>query len=115
MCATFSQHAESNLRKEDSALNALSGLLAILDAVSRANTAALVQNDVTVILPELFIFSTLVPAIYPSSTPDSQYRLAADILSRNLASLSEDVREHALAAVEQRLQDILLDTSVPVK
>ncbi|GJE86513.1 hypothetical protein PsYK624_025930 [Phanerochaete sordida] len=115
ICSTFAQHAETSLRTQDPAAASLPSLLSILDIITQSDILPLAKDDVTAILPDLFLFSTLVPTLYPSSTLDPQYRLAGDILSRNLTGLASDLRQCVLAVVQQRLQNLLLDLSVPLK
>ncbi|EKM56485.1 uncharacterized protein PHACADRAFT_92839 [Phanerochaete carnosa HHB-10118-sp] len=115
ICSTFAQHAEASLREEDTAAGSLPALFTLLDIVTQGDVMSLASGDIISILPKLFLFSALVPTLHPSSTLQPQYHLAGDILSRSWVGLPEDIRHHVSAVVQQRLQDILLDLSVPIK
>jgi E3 ubiquitin-protein ligase listerin len=115
VCATVAQHAQSCLRKADLDAPSLGNLLSLLDIVTKSSIFSLVQEELTSILPELFVVTNVLPAFHSAGESDAQHRVAGSIFLRCFAGLAEDSRDHVVAVIQQRLQDILLDCTIPIK
>ena len=108
----MAQYAQSSLGSADLSAPSLGGLLSLLDDMTKNAVFSLVRDNLTALMPELFVFANVLPTIRAT---DTQHRVAGDIFLRCFQKLPEDSRSHVTAVVQQRLQDILLDCSVPIR
>ena len=86
-----------------------------MDAVTKGDVFQSIQEELTAILPELFILASVLPTIQQSGASGPQYRLAGDVFIRCLEVLAEDSRLHVVAVVQQRAQEMILDSSIHIK
>ena len=112
---TFAQHAQSSFREEGLATPSLSGLLALLQTITKGDILPAVQDDVTAVLPDLFLFAYVPSAIRSPNYSETQCSTAGDIFALCLANVDLPTREHVAANLQQRLQDIILDCSIAIK